>query len=126
MLYTFAAGIRILDQATYSSLSSAERAEARQALFAKIQVVVDLMGAFETDEPAKFLAARLAAQKAGAYGIGAPLGEGVRYVIDPATGKVICVRNYTLEKDGKELILSVTVAGKSLSSGFFVHQTAIN
>ena len=126
MLYTFAAGIRILDQATYSSLSETERAEAGEVLFAKIQVVVDLMGAFETTDPAQFLASRLADQTAGVYGVGAYLEVGFWYYIHPLTGERICVRDYTLEKDGQELILSVTVAGKQLSSGFFVQQTAIN
>jgi len=126
MLYTFAAGIRILDQAIYSGLSDSERAEAREALFARIQVVVDFMGVFDTNEPAKFLATRLADQRGGAYGVGAPLEVGLWYYIHPVTGERVCVRDYALEKDGKELILSVTVGGKLLSSGFFLQQTAIN
>ena len=126
MLYTFAAGIRILDQAVYSTLSDAERGKARESLFAKIQSVVDAMGSFETQEPAKFLASRLADKSGAEFGVGAPLEVGTWYYINPATGERVCVRSYVLMKDGKELIVSTTVGQKELTSGFFVQQTAIN
>ena len=126
MQYTFAAGIRILDPATYSSLTDAQRVEARKLLFSAIQPIVDAMGAFETDKPLEFLEAHLAAVPGGAWSPGAPLSTDVHYIVDPVTGEVICIRDYTLQRDGSQFTATVQVGGKDLKSAFFVHQTAIN
>lgn len=126
MQYTFSAGIRILDTAVYSSLTDAERKQARELLFEEIQPVVDAMGSFDTDKPFDFLKSHLSAKAGPAWGVGAALEVGVRYVIDPVTGQVICVRNYAIEKDGAEMVVTVQVGGKDLEAGYLVQQTAIN
>jgi hypothetical protein len=126
MLYTFAAGIRILDTATYSSLTTTERTEARELLFKEIQPVVDAMGSFDTDKPDEFLKSHLAAKAGPEWGVGAALEVGTWYYINPVTGERICVRDYALERDGAEMVVAVQVGGKDLKSAFFVQQTAIN
>jgi len=126
MQYTFSAGIRILDTATYSSLTDAQRKEARELLFQAIQPVVDAMGVFDTDTPKDFIQIHLQTTAGAEWSLGESLNVGMWYYIDPITGRRVCLRDYVLLQAGVESLTTVNVAGKDLKSAFYIQQTAVN